>query len=655
MSTTSSCQSHHHQAVGKCERSGMREFTAEKTLGRKTLNSRLKRLPGAKPCVFSGKVAVRGRRWRVSVSAGALLDPESGRQNVNETVARACESSISQTYREKCLFLHSWRWGRHHVHETVEQARFHIEIVRNWQHRATFWRWGWPWGRQSVCAAAARASFHLSTTSSSNSWSQKNRQKTPSLCTFWRWGLQNVHETVEQARFHIKIAKQIWHRTTFWRWGRQNVHETVERARFHIEIVRNWQLRATFWRWGWPWGRQSVCAAAARASFHLSTTSSSSSWSQKNRQKTPSLCVFWRWGLQNVHETVARARFHIKIAKQIWHRTTFWRWGRQNVHETVEQARFHIEIWQRRATFWRWGWPWGRQSVCAAAARASFHLSTTSSSSSWSQKNRQKTPSLCVFWRWGLQNVHETVARARFHIKIAKQIWHRTTFWRWGRPWGRQSVCADVARASCHLSTTSSSSSWSHQNRQQLMFFFRTFWRWGRQIIHVKSFVSVHSFQFVLVNSLIWIHSFHSLSSIHSFQFLHFKSVMSIMSLHSFQFIHVNSFISCISCRFNSLFPTHHESYKPCPFFETSGPARAGHYLVLYIYIFWYNKFWFDLHVLTAQRAQVPMHGNAPQERRGHYTGQLQYKIVAQIISNTCIIVCIIFCIIVCVAWSIRI
>ena len=38
---------------------------------------------------FSGKVAVRGRRWRVSVSAVARLDPESGRQNVHETVARA--------------------------------------------------------------------------------------------------------------------------------------------------------------------------------------------------------------------------------------------------------------------------------------------------------------------------------------------------------------------------------------------------------------------------------------------------------------------------------------------------------------------------------------------------------------------------------------
>ena len=56
---------------------------------RELVNSRLKTLSGAKPCGFSGKVAVRGRRWRVSVSAVARLDPESGRQNVHETVARA--------------------------------------------------------------------------------------------------------------------------------------------------------------------------------------------------------------------------------------------------------------------------------------------------------------------------------------------------------------------------------------------------------------------------------------------------------------------------------------------------------------------------------------------------------------------------------------
>ena len=52
--TTSSCQPHHHQVVGKCERSGKREFTLENILGRKNL-------------YFCG---VHGRRWRVSVSAG---------------------------------------------------------------------------------------------------------------------------------------------------------------------------------------------------------------------------------------------------------------------------------------------------------------------------------------------------------------------------------------------------------------------------------------------------------------------------------------------------------------------------------------------------------------------------------------------------------
>ena len=35
--TTSSCQPHHHQVVGKCERSGKREFTVENILGRKKL------------------------------------------------------------------------------------------------------------------------------------------------------------------------------------------------------------------------------------------------------------------------------------------------------------------------------------------------------------------------------------------------------------------------------------------------------------------------------------------------------------------------------------------------------------------------------------------------------------------------------------------
>ena len=61
MSTTSSCQPHHHE-VAKCERAGMREFTAESTLGRETL-------------CFGGKVAVR-RRWKICLRGCA---PRSGK------------------------------------------------------------------------------------------------------------------------------------------------------------------------------------------------------------------------------------------------------------------------------------------------------------------------------------------------------------------------------------------------------------------------------------------------------------------------------------------------------------------------------------------------------------------------------------------------
>ena len=48
--------------VGKCERSGTREFTLENTLGHKTM-------------FFGVKMAVRGRRWTVCVSAVSRLDP----------------------------------------------------------------------------------------------------------------------------------------------------------------------------------------------------------------------------------------------------------------------------------------------------------------------------------------------------------------------------------------------------------------------------------------------------------------------------------------------------------------------------------------------------------------------------------------------------
>ena len=63
-----------------------------------------------------------------------------------------------------------------------------------------------------------------------------------------------------------------------------------------------------------------------------------------------------------------------------------------------------------------------------------------------------------------------------------------------------------------------------------------------------------------------------------SCQFLH---VSSLVSSHSFQFscqfIHVMHFMSFPFPSFQHT----KNSYKPCPFFETSAPARAGHYLVI--------------------------------------------------------------------------
>ena len=104
--------------------------------------------------------------------------------------------------------------------------------------------------------------------------------------------------------------------------------------------------------------------------------------------------------------------------------------------------------------------------------------------------------------------------------------------------------------------------------------------------------MSVHSFQFVHVNSFMPIRScqfmrFKSCVSIPLGQFPHVGSFVSIRSCH---FLHVNSFMSidscqfihfmhCISFQFTS-FQAAMNSNKPCLFFEISAPARAGHYLV---------------------------------------------------------------------------
>ena len=106
------------------------------------------------------------------------------------------------------------------------------------------------------------------------------------------------------------------------------------------------------------------------------------------------------------------------------------------------------------------------------------------------------------------------------------------------------------------------------------------------QFVYLKSLVSIHSFQFMhVIASCRFIHLFnHSFicsfipSFIPSFQFLglHALHANSFMSNHSFQFI---KFMRFISFQFTS-FPLTKNSHKPCPFFKTSAPARAGHYLV---------------------------------------------------------------------------
>ena len=111
------------------------------------------------------------------------------------------------------------------------------------------------------------------------------------------------------------------------------------------------------------------------------------------------------------------------------------------------------------------------------------------------------------------------------------------------------------------------------------------------QFMHVNSCVSSHAFQFLHVNSFMSLHSFqfihvNSCMSLHSFQFIH---VNSCVSIHAVRFIHVKSFMSIdssqlihfmqfISCQVSSFHLTMN-SYKPYLFFETSIPARAGHCL----------------------------------------------------------------------------
>ena len=110
------------------------------------------------------------------------------------------------------------------------------------------------------------------------------------------------------------------------------------------------------------------------------------------------------------------------------------------------------------------------------------------------------------------------------------------------------------------------------------------------QFIHLNSFMSIHVLQvmrfksFMSIDSCQFLH-FNSFVSIHSWQFIRFNSCVSIPS---FQVIHVNWFMSIHSFHafhFTS-FQLTMNSYKPYLFFETSAPARAGHYLVMGCYCY---------------------------------------------------------------------
>ena len=87
--------------------------------------------------------------------------------------------------------------------------------------------------------------------------------------------------------------------------------------------------------------------------------------------------------------------------------------------------------------------------------------------------------------------------------------------------------------------------------------------------------MSIHVFQLIHFN---WFISFLS------FQFIHYKS---LVIFNAFHFLYVKSFMSIDSCQFIHFISFQFTSFQLAmnpishvPFFETSAPARAGHYLV---------------------------------------------------------------------------
>ena len=129
MSTTSSCQPHQHVIVGKRNRS-------------ECASSGLKRLSGAKACVFSGKVA------SVVAEVGSLFPQfrasicKSCRQNVRRTVARA-RFIIKNVKTEAFGGLLEDEVGQmctSSISHKCARARFHIKIVKKPTCSEHFWK-----------------------------------------------------------------------------------------------------------------------------------------------------------------------------------------------------------------------------------------------------------------------------------------------------------------------------------------------------------------------------------------------------------------------------------------------------------------------------------------------------------------------------------
>ena len=271
------------------------------------------------------------------------------------------------------------------------------------------------------------------------------------------------------------------------------------------------------------------------------------------------------------------------------------------------RARFNIKIiknWKPRTTFWRWGWQWGRQSAPTSVARALFHLSTTSSSSSWLHRNRQQLTVSDHFLK--MRPTNHSCQFFRFKTFMSTHAFQVLRFHSFTSIPSCRYICLNsfMSVPSCqdiHLNSCMSIPAF------QVMRFNSCVSIPSFQFIHVDSFVSVHSmsipsFQFLHFNSFMTIHSFqfmrfNSFISIHSCRFIRFNSfhVNSFISFHSWQFICFSSCVSIHSCQIMSIdsyqfmhfisfqftsFQLTINSYKPRLFFETSAPARAGHYLV---------------------------------------------------------------------------